>query len=172
MVPNSVLNVLCSVSVRTSVPAMKVTPSTMASAVSARRSLCPRTPLMVTFHMSGPELPPPLEDRVGGRFIQLVHDSAIGQEDDPVGERSPSRVVGDHHDRLAELVTRPPEAPEQLTGRVRVQVPGGLVGEHEVGSVDQRPGTGAALLLAARHLAGPVREPVRDAELADEVGAP
>ena len=67
MWPNRVVKVLCSVSVRTSVPEMKVTPSTMAMPVSTRRSLWASKPLIVTFHMSVAELLHVFENRVGGR---------------------------------------------------------------------------------------------------------
>src|SRR5271156_430842 len=103
MFPKSVLNVLCSVSVSTKVPAMKVTPNTMASAVRASRSLWASSPLMVTRHMSGAQRPDALQDRVGGRLGQVVDDGAVGQEDAPVGIGRPVGVVGDHDDGLAEL---------------------------------------------------------------------
>src|SRR5580693_7458799 len=103
MLLNSVVNVLCRVSVRTNVPEMNVTPSTMASAVSPSLSLWASRPLMVTFHMSGPQGPHPLQDRVGRGLAQLAHHGAVVQEDDPVRIRGAPRVVGHHHDRLAEL---------------------------------------------------------------------
>src|ERR1700743_1723364 len=106
MLPKRLLNVLCSVSVRTNVPEMKVTPSTMASAVSPSRSLWASRPLMVTFHMSGPQRPHPLEHRVGGRLVQVADHGAVGQEHHPVGVRGPAGVVGDHDDGLAELADR------------------------------------------------------------------
>ena len=87
---------------------------------------------------------------------ELVDDLAVGQEDDPVGVGRPAGVVGDHDDGLAELGHRPAQERQHLGRGVGVQVPGGLVGEDEVGPVDQGPGAGAALLLPARHLAGPV----------------
>src|ERR1700721_365548 len=133
MLPNSSLNVLCNVSVRTNVPEMKVTPSTMASAVSPSRSLWASRPLMVTFHMSGPQGPHPLQDRVGGRLLELADHLAVGQEDDPVRVRGPARVVGHHDDRLAELGHRAAQETEQVRGGVRGQVAGRLIGENEAG---------------------------------------
>src|SRR5580692_4343877 len=103
MLPNRVLKVLCNVSVRTNVPAMNVTPSTMASAVRASRSLCASNPLMVTRHMSGPQRPDALQHRVGGRLRQFVDDVAVGEENHAVGVGGPMGVVRHHHDGLAEL---------------------------------------------------------------------
>src|SRR5579863_2406427 len=103
MLPNSSVNVLCRVSVRTNVPEMNVTPSTMASPVSASRSLWARRPLTVTFHTSGTQLLHPLEHRVGGRCGELAHDVAVRQEHDPVGKSGAPGVVRDHHDRLLEF---------------------------------------------------------------------
>src|SRR6516165_7159890 len=118
MLPNNVLKVLCSVSVSTNVPEMNVTPSTMASAVNASRSLCASRPLIVTFHMSGPQLPDALEDGVRRGVVQLVDHPAVGQEDHPVGIGSAAGVVRHHHDRLPELVHRAPQETEHLRRRV------------------------------------------------------
>src|SRR6516225_10068005 len=109
MFPNSTLKVLCSVSVSTNVPEMNVTPSTIASAVSASRSLWASRPLIVTFHTSGPQRPHPLQDRIGGRLVQLAHHGPVGQEDDPVRVGGAPGVVRHHHDRLAEVGDRLPE---------------------------------------------------------------
>src|SRR5271165_2630656 len=172
MLPNRLLNVLCSVSVRTNVPEMNVTPSTMASAVSPSRSLWASRPLIVTFHMSGPQGPDPLQDGIGGRLVEFADHGSVGQEHDPVRVRGPARVVGHHDDRLAELGHRAPQEREQLRGGVGVEVAGGLVGEDEVRLVDQRPGARYALLLATRQLAGTVVQPVADAQLLDQVTEP
>src|SRR5260370_32666978 len=109
MLLNSVVNVLCRVSVRTNVPEMKVTPSTMASAVSPSRSLWASRPLIVTFHMSGPQRPDLLQDGVGGGLAEFADHGSVGQEDDPVRVRGPARVVGHHDDRLAEIGHRAPQ---------------------------------------------------------------
>ena len=98
MLLNRVLKVLCRVSVRMKVPEMKVTPSTIAMAVSANRSLCARSPLKVTLHISAAEGPHALEHRVRGRVGELGDDLAVGQEDHPARERGSDRVVSDHHD--------------------------------------------------------------------------
>src|SRR5580704_13856179 len=118
MVPNSVLNVLCKVSVSTNVPEMKVTPRMIASAVSASRSLWASRPLMVTLRISGSQGPHLLQDRIGGRLVELAHHGPIGQEDDPVRVRGAARVVRDHDDRLAELRDRPPQKCQQVRRRV------------------------------------------------------
>src|SRR5215471_16649958 len=172
MLPNSTVNVFCRVSVRTNVPEMNVTPSTIASAVSASLSLWASRPLIVTFRMSGPQRPHPLQDRVGGRLVQLAHHGPVGQEDDPVRVGGAPRVVRHHHDRLAEVGDRLPEEGQHAGRGVGVEVAGGLVGEDEVRLVDQRPGTGDALRLTAGELTGTMRETVFDAQLLDQVTKP
>src|ERR1700723_671047 len=126
MLLNSVVKVLCRVSVRTNVPEMNVTPSTMASAVSASRSLWASRPLIVTFHMSGPQRPDPLQDGVGGGLVEFAYHLAVGQEDDPVRVCGPARVVGHHDDRLAELGHRAPQERAHVGGGARTEVAGWL----------------------------------------------
>src|SRR6266571_8369135 len=118
MLPNSTANVLFRVSVKTNVPEMKATPSTIASAVSTSRSLWASSPLIVTFRTSGPQRPHPLQDRVGGRLVEFADHRPVGQEEDPVRVRGPARVVRHHDDRLAEFGHRPPEEPEQVRGGI------------------------------------------------------
>src|ERR1700688_1846656 len=116
MFPNSTENVLCKVSVRTNVPEMKVTPRTIANAVSASRSLWASNPLTVTFRTSGAQGPHPIQDRVGGWPVQGAHHGPVGQEDDPVRVRGSSRVMRHHDDRLTELGHRTPQKPQHLRG--------------------------------------------------------
>src|SRR5664280_3395843 len=114
MWPNSVVNVPWRVSVSTRVPEMNVTPSTMARAVRARRSLCASNPVTVTFHTSAAQPLHLFEHRIGRRLDELAHYPTVGQEDHPVGEGRPTGVVGDHDDRLVEFGHRSPEEPEHL----------------------------------------------------------
>ena len=53
-----------------------------------------------------------------------------------------------------------------------VEVAGRLVGQDDVGVVDQRPGDGHALLLAAGELRGPVVEPVAQADQPGDLDRP
>src|SRR6266511_4190172 len=160
------LKVAFMVSVSTEVPDTKLTPSTIASAVSARRSLWDSSPLMVAFDMarSAPELLHQVEDLVGGGVGHLVNDLAVLEEQHVVGVGGGARVVGHHHDRLAELVDRAPQEAEQLGAGVGVEVAGGLVGKDDRGRGRQRPGGGDPLLLAARELARPVAQAVTQAD--------
>src|SRR6476646_3143310 len=109
MLPNSVLNVFCRVSVSTNVPEMNVTPSTIASAVSASRSLWAKSPRRVTWRISCPHHPHPLKDRIRGRLPQFAYYGPVGEEDDPVRVRGATRVVRHHHDRLPKFPHRPLE---------------------------------------------------------------
>ena len=98
----------------------------------------------------------------------VVHDAAVAEHDDAVGDRRGVRVVRDHHDRLAELVDRLAQQGEHLVGRLGVQVAGRLVGEHHRRAVDQRARHGDALLLAAGQLGRAVREAVAEADGGDQ----
>src|SRR6266508_3434295 len=126
-------------------------------------------PLVVEFHMarSAPELLHQVEDLVGGGVGHLVDDLAVLEEQHVVGVGGGARVVGHHHDRLAELVDRAPQEAEQLGAGVGVEVAGGLVGEHDRGRGRQRPGGGDPLLLAAGELARPVAQAVTQADGVD-----
>jgi hypothetical protein len=104
--------------------------------------------------------------------VELPHHRPVGQEDDPVRVGGAARVVGHHHDRLPELADRLAQEVQDVGRGVRVEVAGGLVGEDQIGLVDQRPGARHPLLLAAGELGRAVREPVRDAELPDQVAEP
>ena len=102
----------------------------------------------------------------------VAHDPPVGQDDQPVGVGGGAGLVGDHHDRLAELVRRSAQEREHLGGGGRVEVAGRLVGEHHRRLVDERPGDGDALLLAAGELRRAVREAVADADGRDELLEP
>src|SRR5215213_8094655 len=145
----SPLNVFEIVSVSTKVPDTNATPSITAMPVSRKRTFLLQIPLSVTFHMrSGAQALHLVEDRVGGRLVQLVDDGAVGEEHDAVGVARGVRVVRDHHDRLPEIVDRLAHEREDLSPRPRVEVAGGLVGEDDRGLAEQRASDGDALLLA------------------------
>src|SRR5271165_146479 len=122
MLLNNVVKVLWRVSVRMNVPVMKVTPSTIAIAVSARRSLWARSPLTVTLHMSAAQAPHVLQDRIGGWLQELADHGPVCQKDNAVGVRGTARVVRHHYDRLAQLGHRPAQESEHLGRGVRVEV--------------------------------------------------
>ena len=51
-----------------------------------------------------------VENAVSGRLVHLVDHMTVGEEQDPVGVAGRGRVVGDHDDRLTELLDRLAEA--------------------------------------------------------------
>ena len=55
-----------------------------------------------------------VEDALGGRAGAVVRDAAVAEHDDPIGDRGGMRVVGDHHDGLAEVVDRVAQEREHL----------------------------------------------------------
>ena len=90
--------------------------------------------------------------RCGAGRVHLVDDPAVGEEQHDVGVRRRDRVVGDHHDRLAEPVDRVAHEAEDLGARSRVEVAGGLVGEDHRRPARERAGDGDPLLLTAGQL--------------------
>ncbi len=107
--------------------------------------------------------------RLGRRLGQLAHDLAVGQEQHLVGAAGRGRLVGDHDDGLAVVVGGPAHEVQQLGGRVRVQLPGGLVGEDDARPRRQGAGGGHPLLLAARELGGAVLEALAQVEGVDHL---
>ena len=65
-------------------------------------------------------------------------------------------LVGDDNDRVPRLVKTSEDAHDFRAG-LRVEVPGRLVREKDRRIVDERPGDGDALALAAGQLVRPVR---------------
>src|SRR3954453_4226090 len=92
-------------SVRMNVPVTIATPSTIAIAVSAGRSLRPKRPARATFSMAK-RLRASRDAVHRGQDLrrlapcELVGDDSVGEEHDPVGDRAHGGVVGDHHVRL------------------------------------------------------------------------
>ena len=104
-----VSNALSIESVRTYVPLTMATPSTIAIAVSAVRSLRPEQPLQREPRHAAVIAPSPRGPRARLRSRQLRHDQAVGEEEDAVGDRGGARLVGDHHRRLP-VARRPTRA--------------------------------------------------------------
>src|ERR671918_2209909 len=127
---------------------MKPTPSTTASAVNAILSLWAISPLNVVLNIaSGLQALDAVEHLVDRGLRHLVDDLPVGQEDDPICVRGGDRIVSDHHDRLAKLAHRRPHEIEYLRAPARIEVPGGLVGEHDLWTARECARRGDALLL-------------------------
>ena len=91
---------------------------------------------------------------VVGATDLVADDAALLERDDALAERGHDLgVVGGHHDRHAELVD-PQQELEDLPADQRVEVAGRFVGDDQARVVDEGPGDGRALLLAARQLRG------------------
>src|SRR3954447_12683340 len=106
MSANRLSNVFPMVSVSTRLPAMKATPSSTARLVVSTRSLRARSPAMVVFSIGAllPELLQAVEHPLGRRVRHLVDDPAVVEEHDAAGVGGRHRIVGDHDDRLAQLL--------------------------------------------------------------------
>src|SRR5215475_8314922 len=74
-------------------------------------------------------------------------------------------VVGGDDEGQAPLDLEPQEEIPDHFARLRVEIAGGLVGQHNARLGDQRPSDGDALLLAPGEFAGPVAGPVSESDL-------
>ena len=88
---------------------------------------------------------------------------AVPHPDDPAGLRGHVGLVGDQDDGAARLVQLV-EQRQHVCGRHRVEVAGRLVGQDQRRLGDQRPRHRDPLLLTAGQLAGPVLDPVAEAD--------
>src|SRR5581483_10501868 len=138
-------------SVSTYVPLTVAIPRTIANAVRPVRSLRPQSARRATRNIRRSARP----SRRYGALVgaaEVLDDLAVVQEQDPVGDRGRARVVRHHHGRLAVLVHRLAQQPEDLAARRGVEVPRRLVREDDRGPRDQGPRDRDTLLLAAREL--------------------
>ena len=100
----------------------------------------------------------------GGQGVRVAGQLAVQHPDDAGGILlGQGRVVGDHDDQpvLADLL----EQLHHLDAGLGVQGAGGLVGQDDVGVIDDGAGNGHPLHLAARHLAGPLEQLAAQAHL-------
>ena len=152
-----------------SLPAIAVVRGAVAVWPDARCGLCssaePDAPLEAQgFNVGTRQLQPPdpIEDGVllgDDVVVALLGDGAPSQRlraRSPVANRDGAahllahqRVVGDDHDRHAQLVVHGSQQVEDLVGRGRVELAGGFVGEEHGWLVGERHGDRDALLLAA-----------------------
>src|SRR5215212_2429797 len=101
--------------------------------------------------------------------LPLFDDPAVGELDDAVAVGGVHLGVRDLDDGRAGGV-EPLEQLHDLAPLARMEVAGGLVGEDELGPVDDGAGDGDELLLAARHLVGEEVFLADDLELVEDVG--
>src|SRR3954447_18944839 len=160
--PNSLLNPSLSAAEKTREPTTKATPSAIAKVLISRRTLRASRLFHTARSTSDRRFggSHPGDDLLALRIVQLVDDATVGEEDDAVGVGRRRGVVGHHHHGLGVLVHAPPQQLEDLGARPAVEVPGRLVGEHDLRPPHQRPGHGDPLLLSAGQLVRPVPEAV------------
>ena len=106
--------------------------------------------------------------RSGGRSCSdratfVAFDRAVPHRDDPRHARREVAAVGHDQERCAAHLVQIEEESVDRVARLAVEVAGGFVGEDELGVHDESSGEGDPLLLAARELAGSMREPVAKA---------
>ena len=89
---------------------------------------------------------------LGGSALDLTGQLAVAQEDHAIGSRRSRGIVGDHDDRMPLLLVELAEDAQHLAARLRVEIAGRLVREHELGREKQGAGDRDPLLLAAAEL--------------------
>ena len=87
------------------------------------------------------------------------------QFDAAVGQARHHGIVRDHHDGASLLVKLAQQAQHDLFVQ-RVEIAGRLVGENDLGIIDQRPRNADALLLASGKLRGQVMRAIAQANRA------
>src|SRR5215471_12647725 len=125
---------------------MKI-PQATENAVRNDRSLFARIVSKISCQVSRSSMGGPLEAR--------VLDAPVLEADDAAGRRRDVVLVRDHDDGHSPGVDLLEEA-HDLERRRRVERPRRLVGQDDLGLGDQRARDRHALLLAPRHLRGPV----------------
>ena len=95
---------------------------------------------------------------VADHAAAIERDGAVGG-----GQAAFQAVLGDH-DRGAPLLVEPPQEPDQLVARHRVELRGGLVEQQQLRPVGQRPRQRDPLQLATGERVGAAVEQLRDAE--------
>ena len=147
-------------------PLTIATPRTTAKAVRKAAELAAEEALERDADHRAAHLLHRVEDVVRGRVPEVLDDQAVGEEEDAVGDRGGVRVMGDHDGRLAVGRHRVAQQVEDLAARRRVEVARRLVGEHDGRPRDERARDRDSLLLAAGELGRPVRETLREPDLA------
>src|SRR5690348_1418293 len=114
------------------------------------------------------------EDVVETRFIFRgingdLRQSAVGEFDAAIGKRADGRVVRDHENGVAFAMQFAEEADDGLLVGL-VEIAGGLVGENQLGVINQSAGEGDALLFASRKLAGKMSEALGESDAAKRLG--
>ena len=104
-------------------PDISATPSAIAMPVRTARSLREKNPRSTT--AASAERLHQVEHPVDVERRAVADDAPVGEHDQAVGVRGGVRVVGDHHDRLAELVDRAAQQREHLADAVESRLPVG-----------------------------------------------
>src|ERR1035441_1132268 len=88
-------------------------------------------------------------------FGQVIgNDLSVAEADDALGVFEQARIVGGEDEGKAEAAVESVHQVDELGGVVRVEVGGGLVGQHQGGAMHDGAGHGDALTLAAGEQGG------------------
>src|SRR3990170_2453691 len=158
------------------------TPMITPSMVSAERTLLRRIARSATRRVSWMSIAPPsglgfdgrqrqqLRRRVASALDRLVaHDAPVADRDDAGGVAGDVVLVGDQQHGDAAVAVETLQDLHDLDAGAAVEIAGGLVGQDQLGVVDQRARDRHPLLLPAGELVGRVVGTLADAHRAQEL---
>ena len=92
------------------------------------------------------------------------NDFAVTHVNDTIAICGGFRVMRDHEDCLSKILIRLAQHVEDNARTLRIQVAGGLIGEHDGGTIDEGAGERNSLLLATGKFIGAVLQALSDTE--------
>jgi len=121
--------------------------------------------------LTNPEL---FEDVIETGFIFRgingdLREAAVGEFDAAVGKSADGWIVRNHENGVAFGMQFAKQANDGLLVGL-VEIAGGLIGENQLGMIDQSAGKGNALLFASRKLAGKMSETLGESDAAKGLG--
>jgi hypothetical protein len=96
----------------------------------------------------------------------VFHDAA------PLGAAGNGAVVGDQHHGEVLVAPESFQQGDDVVPGVLVEVAGGLVGQQDLGLLNQRPGNGDSLLLPAGQFRRQVARAIREADIGERARRP
>lgn len=129
------------------------------------------TPAPMTYGAMSPKVMLPFPPIIVSACFRIggLGEGAVGRVDGPIGDGGHPEVVGDQQAGGAAAVHLVGQQVSDGQAAFGVEAGGGLVGQQDGGPVDERPGDGYPLLLAAGQLAGQAASAAGQAKLLQQL---